>query len=54
MQTVSTKGIGLPQKQAMEKGQQRLERLFRAVDLIKSDLTKCGKGMPESKNAYII
>jgi hypothetical protein len=49
MQTIST-GSGLSRKnQANVKGQQRLERLFQAVDQIKSDLTMCGKGLPESK-----
>ncbi len=50
MQNVSTSGTGLSRgKQANVKDQQRLETLFRAVDLIKSDLTKCGKGLPESR-----
>lgn len=50
MQNVSTSGISLPrQKQAMEAKEQHLETLFNAVDQIKTDLTLCGKGMPESK-----
>jgi hypothetical protein len=48
MQTESINRRGLLQNQANVKGQQRLERLFHAVDTIKSDLTMCGKGLPES------
>ena len=53
MQTL-TSGTGLSREnQANVKDQQRLETLFRAVDQIKSDLTSCGKGMPESKRPLI-
>ena len=49
MQTL-TSGTGLSrQNQTNVKGQQKLERLFTAVDQIKSDLTKCGKGLSESR-----
>jgi hypothetical protein len=47
MQNLTT-GTGLPVERKTEKSQ-HLERLFHAVDTIKSDLTKCGKGLPESK-----
>jgi hypothetical protein len=48
MQTMQT-GTGLSrEKQANEK-QLHLDTLFRAVDQVKSDLTLCGKGLPESK-----
>ena len=47
---VSTEGIGLPvEKETMEAKQLHLETLFHAVDIIKSDLNMCGKGLPESK-----
>ena len=49
MQTLQT-GTGLSRKkQAMEVKEQHLERLFMAVDIIKSDLNLCGKGLPQSK-----